>query len=352
MGPKRETIRHILRQRGESLFVEGEGTATTPSDLEVPGSLVGELYAATPLVRVRWWEEDRTEARAQSLSRPVELPRQGRLEIATDRQELTLEAVVKPHWAEDIGRDQYGLYVGFRVGEVYQRMRWMVPGEFWMGSPQDEPERSDDETRHRVVLTQGYWLADTACTQALWQAVTGENPSDFKGAERPVEQVSWEDVQGFIDKLNGRLPGDGFRLPTEAEWEYACRAGTNTPFWFGNRITTEQANFDGNHPYVDGPKGQYRRETVEVKGLPCNGWGLYQMHGNVWEWCSDWYGAYDTAVVDDPTGPVEGENRVLRGGGWVFGGWSVRSADRLASHPALRDHDIGFRLARGRAAGG
>ncbi|WP_236848699.1 formylglycine-generating enzyme family protein [Candidatus Thiodictyon syntrophicum] len=146
-----------------------------------------------------------------------------------------------------------------------------------MGSPAAEPERLDNEKQHQVLLTQGLWLADTACTQALWEAVMGENPSGFKGAERPVEQVDWEQVQAFIGRLNAAVPGLELRLPTEAEWEYGCRAGTNTPFSFGQTITTEQVNYDGNNPYAGGEKGPWRQETVAVKALPCNAWGLYQI---------------------------------------------------------------------------
>ena len=127
------------------------------------------------------------------------------------------------------------------------------------------------------MLTYGIWLADTVCTQALWQAAMGDNPSRFKGAERPVEQVSWEDAQRFVARLNGERDDLLLRLPREAEWEYACRAGTTTPFWFGETIGTEQANYDGNYPYAGGAKGEYRGETVEVKALPANAWGLYQI---------------------------------------------------------------------------
>lgn len=217
-----------------------------------------------------------------------------------------------------------------------------------MGSPESEPERLDWEgPQHPVILTPGFWLADTACTQVLWQAVIGgDNPSSFKGEDRPVEQVSWDDVQRFIEKLNSLVPGGDFRLPTEAEWEYACRAGTTTPFWFGDQITPEQVNYHGDHPYAGGQKGLYREETVAVKALPCNGWGLYQMHGNVWEWCQDWYSNYPQGTVIDPTGPAEGQGRVLRGGSWISDGGEARSANRDAVVPAQRSGLDGFRLAR------
>ena len=247
-------------------------------------------------------------------------------------------------WACDWGEDGSGLWMALRYRGVRQQLRWIVPGTFTMGSPRTEAEREDDETQHRVILSRGFWLADTACTQALWQAVMGNNPSHFQGGERPVERVTWHDVQGFIARLNAEVPGGEFRLPSEAEWEYACRAGTETPFWFGKQITPGQANYNGNHPYAGGRRGRFREETVPVKDLPCNSWGLYQMHGNVWEWCQGWYGRYPTGTVIDPGGPPKGWSRVLRGGSWIDNGGNVRSASRNFPGPGISFDGIGFRL--------
>ncbi|RDH87974.1 MAG: formylglycine-generating enzyme family protein [endosymbiont of Escarpia spicata] len=251
-----------------------------------------------------------------------------------------------------MGCDHFGLYAEFEISGVTQRMRWVNPGSFMMGSPEAELERDDDEFQHQVTITQGYWLADTACTQGLWEVVMGNNPSRFKGEDRPVESVSWQDVAGFLDRLNQQQPDPGLRLPTEAEWEYACRAGTETPFASGEQISTEQANYDGNYPYNDGPKGPYREETIEVKALAegINTWGLHQMHGNVIEWCADWYGDYPEGEDEDPVGPPKGVLRgfrVLRGGSWVSGGRNLRSACRGIDDPGSRYLNIGFRLARG-----
>lgn len=254
-------------------------------------------------------------------------------------------------WASDWGEDRYGLWMAFTYRGVRQSFRWILPGRFMMGSPETEADRDDDERLHEVVLSQGFWLGETVCTQALWQAVMGENPSKFKGAQRPVENVSWEDVQTFIERFNSERQGLDLRLPTEAEWEYACRAGTDSPFWFGENITPEQVNYNGNYPYVGGEKGLYRRETVEVKTLPGNGWGFYEMHGNVWEWCSDRFGEYPTETVVDPTGPSRGAERVLRGGSWVYGGRHAQSAVRGWLDPGARYGYIGFRLAQGQQAG-
>ena len=165
--------------------------------------------------------------------------------------------------------------------------------------------------------------------------------------------MSWDDVQDFLQRVHANAPELALRLPTEAEWEYACRAGTSTPFWFGAQITPEQVNYNGDYPYAGGKKGLYREETVPVKALPCNGWGLYQMHGNVWEWCQDWYAAYSAATADapavSPIGPAAGDDRVLRGGGWGGDGGFARSAQRHAFHPGYRGAFFGFRLARGHA---
>lgn len=175
----------------------------------------------------------------------------------------------------------------------------------------------------------------------------GGNPSIFVGADRPVERVSWEDAQAFIAKVNGLKPELNLCLPTEAQWEYACRAGTATSFSFGENITPEQVNYNGNNPYHNGKKGQFREETVAVRSLPANPWGLYEMHGNVDEWCNDWYGTFRSEAVSDPVGPEAGEGCVLRGGSWFYGGEYCRSAVRHRSDSGLRFNSFGFRLARG-----
>ncbi len=270
-------------------------------------------------------------------------------------RDLMQNGFKQPAWADAIGVDQYGIYADFSIKKVVQRMRLILPGEFIMGSPENELERLEGERLHKVMLTSSFWLADTACTQALWQAVMGKNPSFFKGTQRPVEEVSFNNCQVFIKKIDALKPGFNLRLPTEAEWEYACRAGTRTPFWFGDNITTDQVNYNDKYPYAGGEKGKYREETVEVKSLPCNGWGLYQMHGNVWEWCSDWFGDYPKEGVIDPGGSSTGAYRVLRGGSWFSFGRNCRSANRFWYVPAFRYDNTGLRLARGQkesASGG
>ncbi|WP_245535840.1 formylglycine-generating enzyme family protein [Thiorhodococcus drewsii] len=251
-------------------------------------------------------------------------------------------------WAAEIGADGFGLWARLEVSGVSYRLRWISAGRFLMGSPPSEPERRDNETQHEVTLTDGFWLGETAVHQALWRAVMGNNPSRFKGDDLPVEQVSWDDCQRFVAKLASMVTGLEPALPTEAQWEYACRAGTRTAFSFGDALDTELANYDGNFPYHDGPKGEGRMSTLAVQTFRSNPWGLYQMHGNVWEWCADWYGDYPAGPVSDPTGPADGSSRVLRGGSWFLNGRHLRSACRAHYAPGYRrDLSLGLRLAGG-----
>ena len=241
-------------------------------------------------------------------------------------------------WASDWGEDEYGLWMAFTYKGIKQAFRWIEPGTFLMGSAEDESERERDETQHEVTLTQGFWLADTTVTQDLWEAVMGDNPSDFKGENHPVETVNWDDVQRFIQQVNSMKPELKLCLPTEAQWEYACRAGTTTRFVFGDEISEEQANFLGSG--VEFGK-------VAVKNYACNDWGLFEMHGNVWEWCADWYAEYPSTPVLDPAGLETGDLRVLRGGSWFDAGRYVRSAYRFSHSLDDRRNRTGFRLARG-----
>ncbi|MDP1549914.1 MAG: formylglycine-generating enzyme family protein [Nitrosomonas sp.] len=252
-------------------------------------------------------------------------------------------------WASECGQDRFGLYMDLDYQGIRQRFRWIMPGTFQMGSPKNKTKIFSDETLHEVTLTNGFWLADSACTQALWTAVMGDNPSCFQDDPNlPVENVSWLDVQQFIKKLNTLFPDLHTNLPTEAQWEYACCAGTQTPFSFGENITPEQVNYNGNYPYAEGEKGLYRKRTVPVKSLPPNPWGLFEMHGNVWEWCADWYAEEcPKQAITNPLGPDQGTSRVLRGGSWDSIGGRTRSAYRLSLEPDNRDDYFGFRLALG-----
>jgi formylglycine-generating enzyme required for sulfatase activity len=253
-----------------------------------------------------------------------------------------------PTWASGFGDDAFGLWVELCCRGVMQRLRWLPPGEFLMGSPKSEGGFDGERPQHVVRLTEGFWLADTACTQAFWLAVVGgNNPSRFVGDPMlPVERVSWDDItKVFLPELQALL-GTAVRvqLPSEAQWEYACRAGTTTPFWFGETITTAQVNYDGNHPYGKGAKGLYRQRTVPVASLPANSWGFYEMHGNVWEWCRDGLRTYGSEPVTDPEGPQDASGRVLRGGSCFLGAVFARSAYRSAYHPGYRYGHFGFRF--------
>jgi len=202
---------------------------------------------------------------------------------------------------------------------VYLDMVYIAGGSFLMGAPASEHKSDGDERpQHRVTLPD-FWLGKYQVTQAHWEAVMGNNPARFKGANRPMERVSWDMCQEFCRKLSERT-GKVYRLPSEAEWEYACRAGTKTPFSCGETITTELANYNGNYTYAEEGKGQYRSETVEVGSFPPNPWGLYDMHGNVWEWCEDgWHDNYQGAPTDGSarTDNHNSNNRcVVRGGLW------------------------------------
>lgn len=273
-----------------------------------------------------------------------------------------------PPWCCAWGDDQYGLWADFAINSVVQRMRWIEPGQFLMGSPPDEEGRAENEgPQHFVTISTGFWLADTACTQALWQAVMEGNPSAFHAQNRggpmhPVEKVSWYTVSDFLRILQTMLPGCLASLPTEAEWEYACRAGTNTPFFFGQTTLSQQVNCVGN-AWGNGKEGKLRGQTVAVKALPANAWGLFQMHGNVWEWCADQWRQYGGSAVLDPglaqalalglgiravaashtTGAAKAK-RIMRGGGWGHYARAVRSACRAQRELVMQDVDLGFRL--------
>ena len=229
-------------------------------------------------------------------------------------------------------------------------MIWINPGTFMMGSPEDELGRESDETQHQVTLTKGYWLGKYEVTQSQYEAVMGSNPSGFKGADRPVEKVSWDNAMRFCAKLNaqekaaGRLPeGYEYTLPTEAQWEYACRADTTTALNNGKNLTNyrECSEIDE----VGWYEWNSDMQTHSVGLKKPNAWGLYDMHGNVFEWCLDWYGDYPSTAVANPTGPTSGSFRVRRGGCWCVEACDNRSASRFRYSPDIQTDYIGFRVA-------
>jgi formylglycine-generating enzyme required for sulfatase activity len=251
------------------------------------------------------------------------------------------------------GRDHHGEWAEFIVKGVRHRMRWIPSGTFLMGSPPAERGRYDNEgPQHEVTITRGYWLGETPVTQALWVAVMGENPSRYRSKrpddlERPVEQVSWEDCQRFLDVLNTQVAGLAARLPTEAEWERACRAGTTTATWVGELSGEVKAPELDGIAWYDGNSGG---ETHPVGRKAPNPYGLHDMLGNVWEWCADGMRVYAAGPVTDPVGDRQGPLRVRRGGSWHYGARRVRAAYRYADPRKDRYDNLGFRLAGGQAA--
>lgn len=296
------------------------------------GSPLVELTSANGQVGLRGPTERFAQRHLLEAGAAVPLPSASSLVLRTDRNVATLRSAVRPQWASAMGRDRFGLWASFTIEGEEHRMRWIPPGRFLMGSPENEPGRWGDEgPRHLETAADGYWLAETPCTQALWRAVMGENPSRFQSPDRPVEQVSWEDCRRFLAALNQRIEGLDARLPSEVEWEYACRAGTETATyagameirgqrdapvldaiaWYGGN-SGEGFELEGGHDSSDWPEKQYphtRAGTRPVAQKGPNPWGLYDMLGNVNEWCEDlWCPSYEA--------PREGTYRVIRGGSW------------------------------------
>jgi formylglycine-generating enzyme required for sulfatase activity len=270
---------------------------------------------------------------------------------------------------ESVTVNDRGKVIGWQPGEAQQ---WVEPlrdgvvlemvsipgGSFLMGSPREEEGRYEDESpQHRVTIAP-FLMGKYPVTQSQYQAVMGNNPSHFQenGMHRPVEKVSWEDAIAFCKKLT-QITKRTYRLPSEAEWEYACRAGTPTPFHFGATITTDLANYRGTDwdmrgtvysgSYAQSPKGKFREETTPVGSFPPNAFGLFDLHGNVWEWCADhWHDNYQGAPIDGSAWTIggNGDRRVLRGGSWYAIPWYCRSATRSYYVAGVRGSDLGFRV--------
>ena len=250
----------------------------------------------------------------------------------TDLAPGSLEAQTRQrHWAIKLG-----LPLEVKTNKSGIKLRLIPPGKFIMGSPYKEVERQNDEKPHYEIISCPFYCGKFEVSQKQWKQVTGKNPSYFKddNENNPVEQVSWDDCQDFLKKLCilENVPQGTYRLLTEAQWEYACRAGTDTPFYFGESLDSNMANFDGEFPY-NSLKGLSRKKTLPVGSFRANAWGLYDMHGNVWEWCMDRYGE-------------NRPDRVLRGGSWNISGKDCRSAFRLKYWPKFRFNILGFRIMR------
>ena len=239
---------------------------------------------------------------------------------------------------------------------VGMKLALIPAGTFLMGSPASEAGRNDNEGPQREVeITRPFCLSIHPVTQEQYKKVTGQKPSHFTrarggGLRHPVEKVTWEDALEFCRKLSEKAEekrlGRVYRLPTEAEWEYACRGGavSSAPFHFGDSLSSTQANFDGRYPYGGASKEKILWRTTAVGSYPPNAFGLYDLHGNVWEWCADWFGIYPNQSLKDPTGPTSGQLRVLRGGSWCNYGRDCRSSYRNDNVPGNRSYYFGFRV--------
>lgn len=258
--------------------------------------------------------------------------------------ETTRGQGVKQHKTGDVTT----IVLNDRVGI---EMIYCAPGEFVMGSPTDEEGRSKvvDETQHHVRLTKGFWLGKFPVTQGQWNCVMDVNMSRFTGDDRlPVDTVSWDACNRFIwniaDSVLHQLGAEA-RLPTEAEWEYACRAGTTTPYSWGYSLNGDMANCDGRYVQCGTKKkGVFLNRTTQVGSYPPNAWGFYDMHGNVWEWCNDWHSLYSAEAVTDPIGPASGKGHIMRGGSWIHLPGQCRSAFRLWGYSGQAYYFCGFRL--------
>ncbi len=304
------------------------------------------------------------QARDQALQ---QVPKQAQNQKQPDLQTLSISSAVLVQeksrvlkrflgqsWRIDRGLVQVKAYRQPLAEGIAITMVQIPAGSFQMGSPDNEAERiSEEGPQHRVEL-QSFFLGQTPVTQAQWQAVASwpqvemmldSNPALFEGANRPVELVSWEEAIEFCRRLSQRSKLV-YTLPSEAQWEYACRAGTTTPFAFGDTLTPDLANYDGNATYGSGPKGQCRQQTTEVGSFAANAWGLQDMHGNVWEWCLDpWHDSYRWAPADGSAWTASGgTTRLLRGGSWFHDPCLCRSAYRDNDRPDYRNDDVGFRV--------
>jgi formylglycine-generating enzyme required for sulfatase activity len=280
---------------------------------------------------------------------PPPVPRFKVVEGFTWLREETFSGGGQRHTVQVYRCDAFARALGLRGDQTDVAAEFvLIPaGEFTMGSPESEAESYDDERpQTRVRIGKPFLLARTEVCQRVWRGLVGStgldaDPSRFDGERLPVERVSWDDVAAWCE-------ANGLRLPSESEWEYACRAGTTGPFWFGSTITPSQVNYDGNWPYGGAAKGEYREQTVDVGSLPANAFGLFEVHGNVWEWCQDaWHGSHEGHPGNESARDAPGASRrVRRGGGWFGNARNCRSAVRVWSTTGFRDNYLGFRPAR------
>jgi formylglycine-generating enzyme required for sulfatase activity len=328
-----------LHHRPQGVFIEKWINRAQPNALATPqASRLRPLLPQASRHSVLW----QAHGQRPQLFQAAQPAGPGELHFrdAQGRHRLQLDHQRRADWQHALGCDRYGVFCEVQVKTMRLRFRNIPPGTYLQGSPENIGF-GREHPQHPVTLTQGLWLAETPCTQALWQAVMGKNPSHFKdGADaprRPVENVSWDDVTVFLKQLQPLLPyGCEAVLPTESQWEYACRAGTQTEYWWGDEPDDAHANWNEQH-----------NDTTPVDRYPPNPWGLHDMHGNVWEWCADDQRDYAAEPARDPEGPDAGDFRVVRGGSWFdlpdFARAAYRDWGRRGF--AFRDRGRGFRFA-------
>ncbi|MGD1865143.1 MAG: SUMF1/EgtB/PvdO family nonheme iron enzyme [Phormidesmis sp.] len=360
-------VRDGLKTFQQSLGLSDGEVEQIEQPLIAPKEAAYQQQVAEALQRER--EAERQQAqRNQELERQRELAQQRQEEERRKKEEATAKGQQRQAEGRRRKKEATAKSLIEALGNgVTLEMVQIPAGTFLMGSPDDEKGRYDREGPQHQVTVSTFLMGKFAVTQAQWRSVAAQpkvnrdldpDPSSFKGANLPVEKVSWADAVEFCDRLNrfveNRLScetGKSYRLPSEAEWEYACRAGTETPFHYGETITPDLANYDGNHPYGAGLKGLYRQQTTDVGSFPPNAFGLYDMHGNVWEWCADhWHDNYKgffKKAPADGSACVTGNKdswRLLRGGSWYLNPRNCRSACRGSNAPGDRNNNIGFRV--------
>jgi len=367
-----------IRQMGREVVLKRSPNGAWPSQERGVGSPVAWMVASGPDMAVRYGEDESETVLTLQEGLAIGLRLGEHVRLRTDQCTVTLGTWDREAWAAAAGRDEYGLWAEADVEGVGVKFRWIPPGRFMMGSPVKEVGRlSWEGPQHMVTWTQGWWITETQVTQALWKAVMGKNPSWFQSPDRPVEQVSWEDCRRFLRDMHQRLPNLRVRLPSEAEWEHACRAGAETATWLGDLETHGEndaplldpiAWYGGNCGVgfelnegadITGAlwlQKQYddtRGGTHTVGRRDANPLGLFDMLGNVYEWCGDavaFMDGYADGDVIDPPPARAGRDRVIRGGSWRSGARLVRAAYRLAGLPGLHNDDLGFRLVRGQGS--
>ncbi|MEH2060716.1 MAG: bifunctional serine/threonine-protein kinase/formylglycine-generating enzyme family protein [Nostoc sp.] len=299
------------------------------------------------IVVPRFWQSD--SGGTKPTSRPSRLPSIPEItKLASNLKTFQFETVIVNAQGNITNRrNEQANYFEEDLGNGVTLDMVQIPGgTFTMGSPEGEAERGKDESPQHQVKVPGFFMGKYEITQAHYQAIMGTNPSYFKGDKRPVEEVTWDEAVEFCQKLSQKT-GKNYRLPSEAEWEYACRAGTTTPFYFGETITTDLVNYNGNNPYGSAPKGESRKETTNVGKFPPNSFGLYDMHGNIWEWCQDVYNDNYTGAPTDGSPWLSSKHndiRLVRGGGWIFVAVICRSADRGQFTRGSSSYYVGFRV--------